>query len=149
MSRLTGRTPKELPAPYEAEILVRFADCDPAQIVFYPQYLVMFNDLVEDWFEHALDLGFPKLHSRGWGLPTVHLEVDFKAPSRMGDLLAATLAVNRVGTSSINLDIVMRGQDGKDRVRGNVVLVLTDRHKHRAIPIADEMKQRLLQFRTA
>ena len=37
------------PSYFERERLVRFSDCDPAGIVFYPQYFVMFNGLVEDW----------------------------------------------------------------------------------------------------
>src|SRR6476469_7646817 len=63
-----------------SEILVRFADCDPAQMVFYPRYLVMFNDLVEDWFREGLKLPFSYYHfEQQHGLPTVHLEVDFVA----------------------------------------------------------------------
>jgi 4-hydroxybenzoyl-CoA thioesterase len=34
--------------------LIRFSDCDPAGIVFYPQYFVMLNGLVEDWVNEGL-----------------------------------------------------------------------------------------------
>ena len=34
---------------YRATVLVRFAHCDPAGIVFFPRYMEMFNNLVEDW----------------------------------------------------------------------------------------------------
>jgi 4-hydroxybenzoyl-CoA thioesterase len=33
---------------------VRFQHCDPAGIVFYPQYFVMIHELMEDWFTEAL-----------------------------------------------------------------------------------------------
>ncbi len=33
------------PAVFSRERLIRFSDCDPAGIVFYPQYFVMFNGL--------------------------------------------------------------------------------------------------------
>ncbi|HEY1393321.1 MAG TPA: acyl-CoA thioesterase, partial [Methylibium sp.] len=36
-------------AVFWRERQIRFSDCDPAGIVFYPQYFVMFNGLVEDW----------------------------------------------------------------------------------------------------
>ena len=39
------------PAVFEREALIRFSHCDPAGIVFFPQYLVMFNGLVEDWVD--------------------------------------------------------------------------------------------------
>jgi 4-hydroxybenzoyl-CoA thioesterase len=135
------------PRSYRSQILVRFADCDPAQMVFYPRYLTMFNDLVEDWFRDELKLPFSYYHlEQQHGLPTVHLEVDFVAPSRLGEVLSATLTVKRVGTSSITLNILFRGPDGSDRVRGTVVLVVTDLRSSRAVPIADDLRSRILDF---
>ena len=132
---------------FRSEILVRFADCDPAQMVFYPRYLVMFNDLVEDWFREGLKLPFSYYHfEQQHGLPTVHLEVDFVAPSRLGEVLVATLAVQRVGKSSITLEIILRGPDASDRVRGKVVLVVTDLRSSRAIPIPDDLRAKILQY---
>ena len=132
---------------YQSEIIVRFADCDPAQMVFYPRYLVMFNDLVEDWFREGLKLPFSYYHfEQQHGLPTVHLDVDFVAPSRLGEVLTATLTVNRVGKSSIGLDIVLRGPDGSDRVCGKVVLVVTDLRSSRAVPIPADLRAKILQY---
>jgi 4-hydroxybenzoyl-CoA thioesterase len=135
---------------YEAEIPVRFADCDAAGIVFYPRYLEMFNGLVENWFRDELHFSFTEIVThRGWGLPTVHLEVDFVAPSRFDETLSATLTVRRVGTTSMGLEILFRGQDNADRVRGKVVLVLIDRAKLRAIPWPSELRERILPFQVA
>jgi 4-hydroxybenzoyl-CoA thioesterase len=132
---------------FQSQLLVRFADCDPAQMVFYPRYLVMFNDLVEDWFREGLKLPFSYYHfEQQHGLPTVHLEVDFVAASRLGELLTATLTVVKVGKSSIGLDILLRGPDGSDRVRGKVVLVVTDLRSSRAIPIPDDLRAKILQY---
>ena len=67
---------------FEVEEVVRFAHCDPAGIVFFPQYLVMLNTLHERWFGEAL--GVPYQHyigERRLGLPTVRLECDFVAVS--------------------------------------------------------------------
>jgi len=132
---------------FQSQILVRFADCDPAQMVFYPRYLVMFNDLVEDWFREGLKLPFSYYHfERQNGLPTVHLEVDFVAPSRLGEMLTATLTVNKLGKSSMGLDILLRGPDGSDRVRGKLVLVVTDLRTSRAIPIPDDLRAKILPY---
>lgn len=134
--------------PYRTEIRVRFGDCDPAGIVFYPRYLEIFNDLVEDWCRDELQFSFPDLITqRGWGLPTAHLEVDFLAPSRFGDVLCATLRVVKVGKSSVNIAINLCSRDGSERVRGKVVLVLIDRKPHKAIPIPDDLRARMLAFR--
>ena len=43
---------------------IRFHHCDPAGIVFYPQYFVLMNELVEDWFDRRLCVPFAELHQR-------------------------------------------------------------------------------------
>jgi 4-hydroxybenzoyl-CoA thioesterase len=134
--------------PFCKQILVRFGDCDAAGIVFYPRYLEMFNNLVEDWYRDALHFSFTEIvTTRGWGLPTVRLEVDFVAPSVFGEYLSATLAVREIGTSSLTLDISLRGPDGMDRVRGKVVLVMIDRRNLKAIPIPDDVRARIVAFK--
>ena len=61
---------------FRRERQIRFSDCDPAGIVFYPQYFVMLNGLVEDWVDDALDIGYRHLViERRIGLPTVRLEL--------------------------------------------------------------------------
>jgi 4-hydroxybenzoyl-CoA thioesterase len=108
----------------------------------------MFNGLVENWFRDELQFSFTEIvTNRGWGLPTVHLEVDFVAPSRFGETLSATLTVRSVGTTSIGLEILLRGRDNGDRVRGKVVLVLIDRAIQRALPWPNELRERILTFR--
>ena len=73
---------------------IRFAECDPAGIVFYPQYFVMFNNLLEAWVDSLLPYGFAGfIGERRFGMPTVHLEADFKAVSRMGDDVILQLEV--------------------------------------------------------
>lgn len=132
---------------YRKQILVRFGDCDAAGIVFYPRYFDMFNSLVEDWCREELDFSFSEIVTRrGWGLPTVHLEVDFLAPSVFGDVLSAMLSVTALGKTSINLNIVLQGPDSVDRVRGKVTLVVIDRMQHRAILVPDEVRARILNF---
>ncbi|MGA8229924.1 MAG: thioesterase family protein [Candidatus Acidiferrales bacterium] len=137
--------------PYRAQVPVRFADCDPAGIVFYPRYLEIFNNLVEDWFAEELHFSFPDIiNAHGWGLPTVHLEVDFVAPSRFGEVLSATLLARKVGTTSLSLDILLQGPGptGTDRVRGKVVVVLIDRKMNRAIALPDDLRARISAFET-
>ena len=132
---------------YETQIPVRFADCDPAGIVFYPRYLEMFNGIVEDWFREGLGASLTEIvTNRGCGIPTVHLEVDFVAPSRFDEMLSATLAVSNLGTSSMTLEIIFRGADNQDRVRGKIVLVFIDRAAHRAIPWPNDVRARILNF---
>jgi 4-hydroxybenzoyl-CoA thioesterase len=145
-----SEAPDARTVPFCKQILVRFGDCDAAGIVFYPRYLEMFNNLVEDWYREALHFSFTEIvTTRRWGLPTVRLEVDFVAPSVFGEYLSASLAVREIGTSSLTLDISLRGPDGMDRVRGKVVLVMIDRRNLKAIPIPDDVRARIVAFKAA
>lgn len=129
---------------FRTEVLVRFADCDPAGMVFYPRYMEMFNNLVEDWCANGLGLSFAELHGRrGWGLPTVHLDADFIAPSFLGEVLSATISLRHLGKSSIGLAIRLCGPDGDERVHGNVVLVLMDLRSKHAVPIPRDIEARI------
>jgi 4-hydroxybenzoyl-CoA thioesterase len=132
---------------YKKEVLVRFSDCDPAGIVFYPKYFEMFNNLIEDWCREELKFSFNEMVTgRGWGLPTVHLEVDFPASSSCGETLRAALVLRSVGKSSIGLELFLRGSDGVLRVKAKAVLVLTDRAARRALPFPAELRERFLAF---
>lgn len=123
--------------------LIRFSDCDPAGIVFYPQYFVMCNDLVEDWFDHGLKLGYERtIVQRRVGLPTVHLEVDFKAFSPMGDYVVLSLDVERLGNRSMTLQLRCHGKDDHQlRMQVRQVLVTTSLDDHRAIEIPADIRQ--------
>ncbi|MFG2139929.1 acyl-CoA thioesterase [Streptomyces sp. NPDC048650] len=119
-----------------------FHHCDPAGIVFYPQYLLLMNEILQEWFETGLRTDYAGLfQERRIGIPTVRLECDFLAPSRLGDTVRFALAVDRVGTSSFHLRFSCTGDDPADvRVRIKAVLVCMSLESHRPIPIPDDIR---------
>jgi 4-hydroxybenzoyl-CoA thioesterase len=126
---------------FRRERQIRFSDCDPAGIVFYPQYFVMLNGLVEDWVDDALDIGYRQLViERRIGLPTVRLEADFRAVSHMGDRIVLALAVERLGGRSITLKLRCAGAEGENRMELRQVLVTTSLATHRAIDIPPDLR---------
>jgi 4-hydroxybenzoyl-CoA thioesterase len=132
---------------FARQVQVRFGDCDPAGIVFYPRYFEMFNNLVEDWCADGLGTSFRELHGvRGLGLPTVNIQTDFVAPSKLGDVLRAELSVLKLGGASFTLAIRLLGADGAERVRATLVLVLMDLKTARALRLPDAMRARIAQF---
>ena len=150
MSDLTDHAPPSRPpvtSPrFVRERRIRFSDCDPAGIVFYPQYLVMFNGLVEDWFTERLGVSYAALLGhRRIGLPIVRLECDFRAVGRMGDDVQLGLTVERVGTRSITLNLECRASQAL-RVSSRQVLVFTDLHSHAAIQMPADVRTALATF---
>ncbi len=130
-------------ARFERDYRIRFSHCDPAGIVFFPQYLVLFNQLVEDWFTEGLGISYADmLGPRRIGLPIVRLECDFRAIARMGETLTFSVAVERIGGKSLTLALEARG-DGVLRVASRQVLVFTDLDAHRAIALPEDVRAAL------
>lgn len=135
------------PNRFSVEALVRFSHCDPAGIVFYPQYLILANGLKEDWFIQALDIPYAEwICSRRLGLPTVKLECEFLAPSRIGETLTLSLSVRKVGNTSLTLDVAF-ASEGERRMRMHQVVVVTSLDTHRPVPIPEDLRERLERFR--
>jgi 4-hydroxybenzoyl-CoA thioesterase len=135
---------------FAAAVTVRFGDCDPAGIVFYPRYFEMVNNLVEDWCAHGLGMSFREMHlERGLGLPTVQVDTSFVTPSELGEVLRAELRVQKLGGASLTLAVRLAGPDGEDRVRASLVLVMMDLKERRAVRIPDALRARMAAFTCA
>lgn len=133
------------PAPevrFRTRRKLRFADCDPARIAFYPRYFEMLNGIVEDWFE-AMGWGFGELHlKRDVGIPTRRLEADFLKPSYLGDMLDLELSVLKVGRTSVDLETRFRcGEELRWKVKQTLVLV--DMTQAKAVPWPDDLRKKL------
>jgi 4-hydroxybenzoyl-CoA thioesterase len=101
---------------------IRFKHIDYAGIVFYPRFLEMLNDLVEDWFEEALERPFSKMHETN-GIPTVDLKVQFKNAARIGEILTKSLWVIHLGEASVTCGFRFEDATGKTCLEGEVTLV--------------------------
>jgi 4-hydroxybenzoyl-CoA thioesterase len=89
-------------APFRAGFKVRFGDIDQAGIVYYPRFLHYFHIALEEFFSNELDLDYPTMFLKHRiGLPTVHVETDFRKPLRFGDHFEIEIRVLAVGSTSI------------------------------------------------
>ncbi|WFU08055.1 thioesterase family protein [Rhizobium sp. CB3090] len=83
---------------------LRFGDCDPSGIAYFPSYLNILVGVLEDYFAH---LGFPwktLIDDRRIGAPTVRLDVTFVRPGFQGNELDFVVAVRGIGRSSLDLE---------------------------------------------
>jgi 4-hydroxybenzoyl-CoA thioesterase len=127
---------------------IRFSDCDPAGMVFFPQYFVMLNAVVEDWFTQDLGVNYAQLLGRRRiGLPTVALQSEFRAPCRMGDVVEFRLQLERMGSRSLTLRV--------DCVHGPVccvqirqVLVSTSLAHDGAIEIPQDVREGVARWQS-
>ena len=133
-------------APFVSEKLIRFHHCDPAGIVFYPQYFILFHELLEDWYDNGLGLNYADMISKERrGLPTAHIDCDFRIPSKIGDTVQMQLSVKRVGTTSIALSVAVCA-GAQVRVTANQVLVLISLEDGSVLPVPPDLRQRFERF---
>ncbi len=89
---------------FARRVSIRFAQCDAAGLIFYPRFLALVNEAVEDWFAGPLGHSFKVLHlDEKKGVPTAHLSADFIRPVRLGDELEQTLCITHLGDASCRL----------------------------------------------
>lgn len=113
---------------YRREIAIEFNHCDPAGIVFYPRYFEMVNSVVENFFGTVMGYSFARMTAERVSVPTVHLACDFHAPSRLGENIVFTLAVERIGSRSVTFAITAaRGDERRLSARAVLVWVGPDR----------------------
>ena len=56
---------------FSVEVPIRFSNCDPAGIVYFPEFFDLINSLVEDWFTIGMDTSSADLMMRQHiGTPT-------------------------------------------------------------------------------
>ncbi len=134
--------------PFERQLRIRFAHCDPAGIVFFPQYLVMINNLVEDWVTECLGVPYAELLGRRrTGMPTVSLQCEFTAISRMGEDVKLGLSVERLGGKSLTLQLGCRHGD-EQRMSVRQVLVFTSLDTHRAVDVPADLRAAIDAFQS-
>ena len=145
---LTGRKPKKpqkgaLQPTFTTTAQVGFGDVDAAAIVFYPRYFVFLNTAIEQWFAQKLRVPFATFHiERKLGVPTVHLDVDFRSPFRLGDTVDIKLAITKVGSSSVALEFGFFSGSTL-RLSGKVVLVCMSLASGKAVSWPADVKARM------
>ena len=125
---------------FTRSVPVRFSHCDPAGIVYFPHYFNMFNGLIEDWYTEELGFNYAEMiMGSQFGFPFVHIECDFKIPSRMGDVIDLTLLVERVGRSSLGVAIVCH-RDGVERLRARMVTAMMSIETRKPVALPSDLR---------
>lgn len=127
---------------FRRDAKVMFKHCDPAELVFFPRFFEMMNDLVEEFFD-AIGYPFEEFHRHG-AIPTVQVEAGFPKPSRHGDRLVFSLWVEQIGRTSSTIRILTQS-DGETRMtyRATMVLVAED-GRPKGFP--DDLRQAMMPY---
>jgi 4-hydroxybenzoyl-CoA thioesterase len=132
---------------FTRSVKIRFSHCDPAGIVYFPHYFDMFNGLIEDWYTQELGYEYAELIMGGkFGFPFVHIECDFKVPSRIGDVIDLTLLVERIGGSSLGIAIICH-RERIERLRARMVTAMMSIETRKPVPMPDALRNAIDSYR--
>ncbi len=124
--------------------LIRFHHCDPAGIVFYPQFFYLLHEVQEDFLAH---IGFHehRLIQSGVGVPIVDLKTEFLGMCRHGDEVSISLRLSKVGGSSIGMQYEILDRE-QVRLRASAVVVHSTVPGGKPVRIPDDLRSVLLPY---
>ena len=134
------------PATFSVTRKIRFGHTDPAGIVYYPHYFDMFNSVVEDFFDDAVDASFQRMRAEFKVVtPLRHIEADFVAPCRIGDQLQFAMTLVALGRTSLKLTID-GSVDGSQRLQARLAIVFISAETGAAVPPPPEIAAKLQEL---
>jgi 4-hydroxybenzoyl-CoA thioesterase len=89
---------------YTHSISVEWGDCDPAGIVFYPNYYRWMDEATFHLFD-SVGLGWDEMRAKygAPGLPLVATHADYRIPGFFGDRIDIEVGVSDWGTKSLTV----------------------------------------------
>ncbi len=129
-------------------VMVEFGDCDPAQIVFYPNFFRWMDAAAWAFFAcNGLPAKYVPAGEGNLGFPLVDARATFRKAARQGDRLEIETQVARWGGKSFDLRHVIRIA-GEVAVEGRETRIWgvadpADPAKLRAAAIPAEVKARI------
>ncbi|MDR2861963.1 MAG: acyl-CoA thioesterase [Syntrophobacterales bacterium] len=134
---------------FKKNIMIRWGHCDPAGIIFFPRYAELCNDVVEDLFCEALGVSLWTFTQKlRLGIPFVHLNMDFLAPSIFNETLEFELAITAMGRSSITFNIDARC-GAEERLRAVLKVAMISLDTWQTVPIDDNWRGKFAPFMSA
>lgn len=136
---------------FEVRKLIRFHHCDPAGIVFYPQFFYLLHEVQEDFLAH---IGHPEheMIARGAGVPIVDLKTGFVGMCRFGDEVNITLSLFRLGASSIGMNYEIHSCSGTPakgqslKLHAKAVVVYSQLPHGKALEIPEALRTALQPY---
>ena len=125
---------------------IEWGDCDPAGIVYFPNFFRYFDNATTRLFTEALGAKKAEWMARygAAGLPMADIQASFRAPAAFGDEVAVETRVTRLGRSSVGLEHRMfRGEQLLVEAQAVRVWVVRKGNAISASELPPEVRQRL------
>jgi len=131
------------------KVEIQFGDCDPAGIVYYPNYFRFFDNATAGLLSAAFGM-----NKRAWiahygiaGIPMVDTGARFLQPSRFGDLVEIRSEITELGRSSFGVrhTLLRDGEPAIEAHEKRVWVIYGEGESIRSAPLPDDVRTRLSQ----
>lgn len=129
------------------QVEIQFGDCDPAGIVYYPNYFRFFDNATAGLLSAAF-----AMHKRNWlehygivGIPMVDTGARFIKPSRFGDVVDIRSEITELGRSSFSVKHTLL-RDGEVAIEAHekrVWVVRDEQGGIRSAALPEDVRQKL------
>lgn len=127
---------------------VRFEEVDAAGIAFFARFFNWCHEAMERFFDGVPGGYVDLITRRRVGFPAVHLEAEWRAPLRYGDVARIKTSIAKIGTTSATFRYVLtRVSDGAHVATIEHVTVATDLDSMTKRPLPDDCRALLEQHR--
>lgn len=126
------------------QIEIKFGDCDPAGIVYYPNYFRFFDDATTGMLTVAI--GMPKrqwlAHYGTAGIPMVDTGARFYKPSSFGDVVDIRSTITALGRSSFSVlhTLLNGGETAIEAHEKRVWVVRDEAGGIRSAPLPEDLR---------
>ncbi|HEX8281854.1 MAG TPA: thioesterase family protein [Pyrinomonadaceae bacterium] len=129
--------------PFSALLPVRFGDCDPAGLVYYPVLFHYCHAAMEEFFAARCGVSYARLVADGRvGFPTVNVRAEFFAPFVYGDVAEVEVWVSSVGRTSVTFEYrLRRASDRELCATATHVQVSMSLDERRAVPVPEDLRR--------
>ena len=129
--------------PFSTHITVRFGDCDPAGLVYYPVLFHYCHAAMEEFFAARCGVSYARvLAERRLGFPTVNVRAEFFAPFVYGDEASVEVWASAVGRSSVTFEYrLRRASDQTLCAAATHVQVAMSLDERRAVPVPEDLRR--------
>ena len=128
---------------------VRFGECDPAGVTYYPVYFNWFHQAMEACFEMHLGVPYATM-IQTVGFPAVHTSASFQHPVSVGEKLTIVVSISKLGRSSVLWNFHIYNEQEQLCAIGQVktvcIPVMTGVFEFESVPIPDELQSGLAEL---
>jgi len=131
---------------FHTTLRVRWSDCDPAGIVFYPNYYAYFESAMMEFLQSRGASWMSLMRSQGVHFPRVESHCTYMAPASYEDTVRVDLRLREAARKVLTIGFTIGREPGRERIcEGHVKFAMaripTDGERARALELPDEIRQ--------